>query len=331
MLNKIVLLRAGLFIAAFALVYTLFFRDGPAKPTMFQGYMEGQLILMGPEAGGRIAKVFVAEGDDILKGGPLFQLDTTYELQQVKQAEAVLAQAKAELENLRSAQMRSQEIGVLEAKKKSALAAKKLSQEELERKLMLYERRVVPKAQLDAAKAAFNRDKAALDGITKEIDVAHLAARKPLIEAAAARLRAARAELQQAKIRLDKRSVASPMSGHIEELNFSAGEVVAAGQPVVALLPPANIKARFFVTEKKLSQLKRGGLVKISCDGCADDLRARIDFIAREAEYTPPVIYGPKERARLVFRVEARAIGKSKELSPGQPVTVIAFPQTASQ
>jgi len=112
-------------------------------------------------------------------------------------------------------------------------------------------------------------------------------------------------------------------------LNFSAGEVVAAGQPVVALLPPEHIKVRFFVPELKLSQMKRDMLVAITCDSCPANLRARINFIARDAEYTPPVIYGPKERARLVFRVEAWAEGAARELSPGQPVTVL-FPAKAS-
>ena len=160
MLNRSNQIRTGLLVAAAVLIYFLFFQDGSDKRAAFQGYMEGRLVLVGPEASGRIAKVFVAEGEDTEKDAPLFELESTYERAQMMQAKAVLAQAEAELNNLRASQMRSQEIDVLKAKERSALAAFQLSKDELQRKLLLYERRVVAKAVLDAAQTAFNRDKA---------------------------------------------------------------------------------------------------------------------------------------------------------------------------
>jgi HlyD family secretion protein len=120
--------------------------------------------------------------------------------------------------------------------------------------------------------------------------------------------------------------VAAPAGGTVEEVYFRPGEVVNAGQAVVALLPPRNLKVRFFVAETVRSQLQVDQSVSLSCDGCPPDLHAKISFIAREAEFTPPVIFSREQRQKLVFLVEARPEGEASTLTAGQPVTVTLGP-----
>jgi len=98
--------------------------------------------------------------------------------------------------------------------------------------------------------------------------------------------------------------------------------MVPAGRPVVALLPPGNVKIRFFVAEALLPTISLGDTVTVRCDGCAPDLAARVSFISRTAEYTPPVIYSLEERAKLVFLIEARP-QHPENLRVGQPVSVL--------
>ena len=61
--------------------------------------------------------------------------------------------------------------------------------------------------------------------------------------------------------------------------------------------------------------------VEVTCDGCAAPVRAKVSFIARSAEYTPPVIYSLEERNKLVFMIEARP-DAADGLRVGQPVSV---------
>jgi HlyD family secretion protein len=104
---------------------------------------------------------------------------------------------------------------------------------------------------------------------------------------------------------------------------FRQGEYVQAGQPVVALLPPANIKLRFFVPESELAALKLGQAIRVRCDGCGAPVVATLSHIASQAEYTPPVIYSNSQRARLVFMVEAKPEpADAARLHPGQPVDI---------
>jgi HlyD family secretion protein len=96
---------------------------------------------------------------------------------------------------------------------------------------------------------------------------------------------------------------------------------VPAGRPVIALLPPANLKIRFFAAETDLPAIKFDDAVTVSCDGCEKGLTAKVSFIARSAEFTPPVIYSLDERAKLVFLIEARP-EQPEKFRVGQPVSV---------
>jgi HlyD family secretion protein len=107
----------------------------------------------------------------------------------------------------------------------------------------------------------------------------------------------------------------------VEQIYYRPGETVPAGRPVVALLPPGNLKIRFFAPQAILPEIKYGDVVGVSCDGCEKGLTAKVSFIARSAEFTPPVIYSQEERAKLVFLIEARP-EKPEKFRVGQPVTV---------
>jgi HlyD family secretion protein len=170
----------------------------------------------------------------------------------------------------------------------------------------------VAEASVENARAAFARAKELLKtaaGTQKAYDDAEAA------------LRSAEARRNAAQTRLARRRMASPVSGTVQQVYFRPGEMVAAGKPVIALLPPANIKVRFFVPEPTLPTVAIGDAVEVRCDGCPDGLVARVSFISRTAEFTPPVIYSQEERAKLVFMVEARP-ETPERLRVGQPVSV---------
>jgi HlyD family secretion protein len=141
------------------------------------------------------------------------------------------------------------------------------------------------------------------------------------LEEAEAAMRTAQARLNSSQTRLARRKAFSPADGSIQQIYFRVGEIVPAGRPVIALLPPGNIKVRFFVGEAVLPTLALGDTVTIQCDGCPSGLAARISFIARTAEFTPPVIYSMEERHKLVFMIEALPL-EPDSLRVGQPVSV---------
>jgi HlyD family secretion protein len=287
----------------------------------FQGYVEGYLVFMAPEEGGRIEELTVDSGDRVAEGTMLFRLDASVQSAQRNEAAAKLQQTRAQLANLEAALRRPEEIAVLEAQEERAQAQLGLSQAELDRQRTLFERGIAAKAQYDQARTAFERDKAALSEVQRQIDAGQIAGRSGEIGAAEAAVQANEAALMQAETRLAKRQVKAPSDAQVQDVYFRAGETVNAGQPVLALLPPANRRIRFYVPEPLLATIALGQTVGLSCDSCKDGLQARISFISSEAEFTPPVIFSEQERAKLVFRVEARPLDRA-DLPIGLPVTV---------
>jgi HlyD family secretion protein len=295
--------------------------DNGKEPT-FQGWVEADLIFVGPDDAGRVETLSVREGDEVAVGMPLFAVDADLQAADVHTAAAQVAEARARLSRLESAQQRKEEVAVLEAQEKRAESAVSLSTAELDRVQTLYNRGgIASQAQLDIAKANAGRDRAALEEVRRQITVARMASRDEDIAAANQSLVAAEARRGAAETKLARRRVAASIAGTVQQIYYRPGEVVAAGKPVVAVLPPGNLKVRFFVSEAVLPTVKFGDVVNIRCDGCADALTAKVSFISRSSEFTPPVIYSKEERSKLVFMIEART-ETPEHLRVGQPVSV---------
>ena len=225
----------------------------------FQGWIEADIVFVGPDEAGRVETLSVREGDRVDAGAPLFTVDADLQKADVLSGEATLA-------NVQQTFHRADEL-------------------------------------------LKNHT-----GTQKDFDTAQAA------------LRDAEARLNWAKTRLARRNVASPAAGSIQQVYYRPGEMVPAGRPVVALLPPGNLKVRFYVPEAMLPKLSAGDPINVSCDGCAPDLVAHVSFISRASEYTPPVIYSLDERDKLVFLIEALP-ERPDALRVGQPVSVIVAPK----
>ena len=147
------------------------------------------------------------------------------------------------------------------------------------------------------------------------------------LDSAVSALRVAEARVNTSQTRLARRTGFAPVSGIVQQIYFREGEMVAAQRPVLSIMPPGNMKLRFFVPETELPKLSVGDEVRVACDNCAADLTAKIYFIATSAEYTPPVIYSLEERNKLVYLIQARP-SRPDALRVGQPIDVYLNPKT---
>jgi HlyD family secretion protein len=285
-----------------------------------QGYVEGEYVYVGAPVAGRLETLHVARGAQVAAGALLFQLDPSREQPARDEAAARLARAEATLADLRKGK-RPSELESIEAQLAQAQAMLELSEVALERREQLVETRAASREAVDEARAAYQRDKARIAELEAELKTARLGARADEIQAAEAEVAAARAALAQAEWRLDQLSQSAPRPGLVVDTLYRLGEWVAADAPVVSLLPPENIKVRFFVPEPRLGAIQVGDQVDVSCDACPPELAAVISYISPDAEYTPPVIYSREMRAKLVYLVEAKPRQPSA-LRPGQPVDV---------
>ena len=292
------------------------------QPPAYQGYVEGEFVHVASSVTGRLDHLMVTKGQRVPAGTPLFALESENEAAARRQARQQLSAAEAQLEDLRSGK-RPQELDVIREQLAQAVAEEKRSAADRDRDEALYKAEVIARARLDETRARAASDAARIRELRSQLDVAGLSAREEQIKAQAANVAAARAALEQAEWKLNQKTVVSPGSGLVFDVLYRVGEWVPAGSPVVRLLPPENVKVRFFVPETVVGTLPIGKDVTLHCDGCPADLPAKVTYLSTESEYTPPVIYSNETRSKLVYMVEARpSADRAPDLHPGQPVEV---------
>ena len=286
---------------------------------LWQGYVEGEYVLLASPYAGQLQKLFVRRGDQIESGKPVFVLEQESERQGRAEAEERMKSAQARLENLQ-VPMRPPQIQALKEQLNQAKAAKELSRVNLVREEDLMKKGYTTRPRLDEARSAYVRDTARVKEAEQQLQNAEMPlGRQGELEAAQAEIAAAKAALAQADWRLEQKSVAAPVTGLVQDTFFVVGEWVAAGRPVASILPPGNVKARFYVPETVLSSMTIGRPIEIRCDGC-QPIDAKVSYVSSQAEYTPPVLYSKESRSKLLFLVEARL--SNAPLRPGQPLDV---------
>jgi HlyD family secretion protein len=288
----------------------------------YQGYIEGKFVYVASPQSGRLDHLAVARGDTVTANQPLFAFDREPEASTVRNAQRLLDSSQSKLADLETGK-RPPEIDVTRAQLMQALAQKKQADEILESDRKQFQAGGIAQTDLITAQQTADASAARVRELQADLAVDALPAREQQIKAQQSQVAADRASLAEAQWRLGQKDIASPRKGLVFDTLYREGEWVAAGNPVVQILPPENMEVRFFVPETIVGKLKVGASVAVQCDGCAAPVQAAITFISPQCEYTPPVIYSNENRSKLVFMIIAKPPDeKAALLHPGQPVEV---------
>lgn len=288
----------------------------------YVGYVEGEYVAVAPIDVARIDSESVRRGDVLKPGDPIARLETDDAQIALRNAGAALAQAKADLADLNKGR-RPEEIAAIEATLKGARSTEEDAGRVFQRRQKLLDRGYASQADFDAAQTLYNVAAQRVRELAANLAVAGLPARADQIASAEAKVKQAQAACETAKWRLDQRTLLAPSAGYVSDIIRRAGDVAGPQAPVVSFLPHGAVKLKIYVPETRLAGLFLGERVEARCDGCPPGLSADIAYIAREPEFTPPVIYSQQSRQTLVYLIEARpSHGSLRGLQPGQIVDV---------
>jgi HlyD family secretion protein len=292
------------------------------------GYVEGESLYIAAPVAGTLAAMPARRGDVVSAMAELFTLNPVSSDAETNRLIAGLAEARARLDNLRQQRQRQPEIAVAQARQMSARAEVRRAQQERDRVARLAKDGFATKARLDSAEASLQVALASLAQTDAEISSGKMpSGRSDEVRAAQAGVSAAEAALLAQRQRRSEISPVAPQTGLVEQTFFNVGEWVPANTPVLALLPDSMRKIRFFVPQDQIASIKSGMHVRVGCDGCGSGGGdGVIRYIAPRAEFTPPVIYSERARAKLVFMVEAQLPDALRTLPAGLPVDVALMP-----
>ncbi len=306
MKKRFLLLGALILVAGGA--FWAFRSRGGEKPLVLSGSIEARDVEVGSLLGGRVAAVPVAEGARVSRGQPLVVFETALIDLQLRQQEARVAEARANLAKTRRGP-RVEDIARSRAEADNA-------ERERRRQRALLDQGVIGQQAYDVAATAARTS-------TETLREKERGSRSEDIDAAAAALQREEAQLAYLERQKSESVVAAPSDGIVQSIDLRPGDLVAANQPVAKLIEPSQIWVRVYVPEPALGRVRVGQAAAVRVDTFPNrTFPGRVVEIRTSAEYTPRNVQTLEQRMDTVFGVKI-GIDPAPELKPGMAASVV--------
>jgi len=270
---------------------------------------------------GRLDKMLVDEGDTVVKGELLAQLDNANFINAFNIAKANLHLANAQLAKVLSG-ARSQEIESANQDIKRLQSKLSLARSTLQRQESLKKTGAISQGSLDSARAIFSETTAELAAAKQKFSLLKEGANKEEIEIAEAQIDIAKAQLASAQTTLDETKLYAPDNAIIQTRILEPGSIVSINVPVLSLSVRTPIYIRAYVNESLLGKISLGQRMEIYTDSRKAPYQGHIGFISGTAEFTPKTVETASLRTDLVYRLRILVDGDAQGLNQGQPVTI---------
>jgi HlyD family secretion protein len=218
---------------------------------------------------------------------------------------------------------RPEEVRQAQANVAAARAKLVDAQITFERTQNLYKEQAASKQALDDAEAGLNTDRADLKVAEEALALAVEGPRVEDIEEARAMLKADEAQLALALEVLKDTEMYAPADGIIRNRISEPGDMASPQTPVFTLALNNPVWVRAYAPETALGKLAPGMAADVSTDSFpGKTYPGWIGFISPTAEFTPKNVETPELRTRLVYQVRIYVCNPQDELRLGMPATV---------
>ena len=287
------------------------------------GTIEAVEVHVASKAAGQILVLAVEEGARVKPGDVLATIDHATADIQLRQAEAGVALARAQLLLLQNG-ARKEDIEQAEAGLKQAEANRRVAADDAKRMRALLQSGSVTTKQRDDAEARLTVAEAQRRAAEEAVSKVRRLARPEEIDAARARLDQAQAAADLLAKTIADCTVVAPAGGIVTHKAVEAGELVTPGATVVTLADLDSVYVMLYVTELEIGRIKLGGEVEVRIDAFPDrPFAGTITYISPEAEFTPKNVQTKEDRVKLVFGVKVVIPNPEGLLKPGLPADAV--------
>ncbi|MBN9509670.1 MAG: efflux RND transporter periplasmic adaptor subunit [Alphaproteobacteria bacterium] len=254
----------------------------PAGIAWSNGRLEADELDIATKFAGRIAQVFVDEGDVVKAGQVVARMDT-------RDLEASLAQAQSMIEQAEHS------IAANQSELDQEASAIKLASAELERARTLAARGFQTREVLDQRQQAY------------DAAIAAYHATEARLRAATALRNATQHSAELIRVNIADNTLVAPRDGPIEYRLANTGEVLAAGGKVFTMLDAHYVYMDIFLPTAEAGRATLGTPARILLDAMPGaPIPAKIVFVASQNQFTPKMVETKSERDKLMFRVRVR-------------------------
>jgi HlyD family secretion protein len=264
------------------------------------GRLESDEIDIDTKFAGRIAKLFVDEGDMVAAGQVVAMMDTRDLEASLKKAEALVSLAQRSLEETK-ANLAQQQTQLT------------LARQELERTSALVPKGFATKELLDQRRQQLNAAIAAENAASHKVAQAQFG------------LDAATHDVELYRVKILDNTLASPREGRIQYRVANVGEVLPVGGKVFTILDTSYVYMDVYLPTADAGRVRLGSEARIVLDAYPDHvIPAKVAFIASQAQFTPKTVETKNERDKLMFRIRVRIdperlLGRAELVRSGLP------------
>jgi HlyD family secretion protein len=248
------------------------------------GTIEITEVEISAKVSGRIEKLWVDEGDSVIKDQVLIELENEELQAKLKQTQAAFKVSLAQL-----------------SQAKSSLANLK---DNLDRISELYKAGSATQQQLDDLKTKY------------QVAEDQLNLSQHLVEQNSA-------NIDLIKTQLDNSIIKSPIDGLVLSKNTERGEVALPGVSLLTIGDLSRPWVKIYIKETDLGRVKLGQKAEVKVDTYPDKVfQGKVTYISNQAEFTPKNIQTKEERVKLVFGIKVSLENPQQILKPGMPADV---------
>lgn len=283
------------------------------------GTIESVNVTISSKTSGTVNKINFKEGDLVKKGDLLVEISHDLLDIQLRQSEAGVELANAQLKLLRSG-ARREDIKQSEELVKQAKINMELARLDKDRASELYRQDATTKKLLDDAVGRYDLTVTQYNSTKENLAKVKTIVRPEEIEQAQANLKKAVAMVDLLQQNIEDCRIIAPSDGFVSKKFIEEGENAVMGGSLLRLSNLETVNLVIYIPETDLAKVKLGQNAEITIDAFKDKIyTGKIIFISPEAEFTPKNIQTPDERTKLVFAVKIEIPNPQFELKPGLP------------
>jgi HlyD family secretion protein len=287
------------------------------------GTIEAQTVRVAAKTGGELLQILVDEGSRVETGDLLARIDSTTLKIRLRQANAGVELAEAQLALLLQG-ARSEDIRQAEEALTQAEDALRLAADDFARMEALFASGSVTRQQRDEAESRLTAARARSNSAAAGLDKLQNLARPEEIRGARARLKQAEAAAELLAREIEDCSVRAPAGGFITQKLVEQGELVSRGFPLFTLSDLSTVTLTIYVPEAALARVRLGQTAEVSGDYDPErSLPGKVVYISPLAEFTPKNVQTEEERVKLVFAVKIAVDNPEEYFKPGLPADAV--------
>jgi len=287
------------------------------------GTIEAIEVDVASKVPGQILDLAVDEGARVKPGDLLATVDHATADIQLRQAEAGVDLAQAQLVLLRNG-ARKEDIQQAEAALTQAEANLRVAQDDAQRMRELAKTGSVTPKSRDDAEARLTVAEAQKNAAVETLNKLRRLARPEEIQAAEARLAQARAVADLLVKTIADCTIVAPTAGIVTHKAVEAGELVNPGSTIVTVSELDSVYVMIYLTEQEVGRVRLGDSVEVQIDAFPGKVfSGRITYVSPEAEFTPKNVQTKEDRVKLVFGVKVVIENREGLLKPGLPADAL--------